>query len=208
MHSGSGESPLIIDPLEAEPSEPAVRYCPQSLVSQVELCLNEKDMQETVLNVRRVPLHAIQRRQGFLPEVICQPSSEHYVRRPLHIDPLGRFSIFVMTWSENQSTLLHDHGGLWVVEALYRGRVKVTDFEYLGETNGIHKFAETETNIAGPGQSSYRVPPDEHHVLGNAQAAASVSIHVFGGLLEECHTYIPVEGGYLQAPMKMEPTLS
>jgi len=193
---------MTVESLGIESSNPA-RYSPQNLAADVESCLNANDPLEIAQNVLRTVVDAVREHPDFLPESVCQPILEKYARRPLHIDPLGRFSIFAMTWGKGQSTPLHDHGGLWVAEVLYRGKVAVTDYTYLGELQGLHQFREDETTVAGPGQSSYRVPPDEHHILANAVETPSVTIHVFGGVLGQCNSYFPVEGGYQRSTLRM-----
>jgi hypothetical protein len=47
------------------------------------------------------------------------------------------------------------------------------------------------------------VPPAEHHVLQNACPFPSVTLHVFGGILEHCNTFDPVPGGYERVPKTM-----
>ncbi|MFK5004321.1 hypothetical protein ACI4AP_27360, partial [Klebsiella pneumoniae] len=90
-------------------------------------------------------------------------------------------SIMAMVWGPGQGTPLHDHDGLWVVECVYRGKVKVTNFEPRGIQNDLHQFSVQSTEEGFPGDSDYRIPPFEHHILENAQAEPSVTFHVFGG---------------------------
>ena len=39
------------------------------------------------------------------------------------------YSVVVMVWDRNQGTPLHDHAGVWCVECVYRGRIRVTSFD-------------------------------------------------------------------------------
>jgi predicted metal-dependent enzyme (double-stranded beta helix superfamily) len=108
-----------------------------------------------------------------------------------------------MVWDKNQGTPLHDHGGLWVVECLYKGQMQVINFEYLGEKDGLHQFNPTTREQPVAGDTEFRIPPMEHHVVRNGLDTPSVTIHVFGGILEHCNIFEPVEGGYRKVAKTM-----
>ena len=86
------------------------------------------------------------------------------------------------------------------------GRMRVTNYDYLGEQDGFHRFQPQETQYALPGEADFRIPPAEHHVLENDQDEPSITIHVFGGILKECGIFEPVAGGYVMRQKTMAVT--
>jgi len=171
-------------------------YSTTDLLNELEATMNLEPAVDRIQAVRSCLMRAVTENPGFLPELFSRTTVGRYARRPLYIDPEGRYSVMVMTWGPGQGTPLHDHNGLWVVECLYQGRMKVTNFDYLGEEDGAHQFRPGPTFHAQPGQSSFRVPPHEHHTLQNDQEEPSITIHVFGGILESCRVFEPTENGY------------
>lgn len=128
-----------------------------------------------------------------------QPSADKYARRLLHRDPAGRYTVIAMIWDKDQGTPLHDHAGIWCVECVYRGQLDVTSYSVRGgdARTGVVEF-EVETKIrASVGEAGALIPPFEHHVLHNADATPSVTIHVYGGEMTYCHIFVPQPaGGY------------
>ena len=174
-----------------------------ALIHSIRQAIEIEDLETRVLTVKAHLEDAIRNHHGFLPSELLVPCPEKYARRPLYVDPEGRFSILVMVWAKGQGTPLHDHGGLWVVECLYQGRMRVTNFDFVGEQEGLYQFQSLGTVIEHLGDSDYRIPPDEHHVLENDLDSPSVSIHIFGGNLEDCNIFEPVDGGYRRVARHM-----
>ena len=133
----------------------------------------------------------------FLPDSFCAPAPNRYARRLLHRDPRGRYSIIVMVWGVGQETELHDHAGQWCVEGVYRGRIKVTNFELQGRTpQGLHRFRRNEEIIGRIGEAGALIPPYEYHVIANDDARPSVTIHVYKGEMRRFSVFVPEDGGY------------
>lgn len=170
------------------------------LVRRIEPVAIRADIQ----GVRAVIESAIRNHPGFLPARFLVSKEESYARREIYEDPKGRFSILAMVWAPGQGTPLHDHGGLWVVEAVYQGLVNVFNYDSLGVHDGLHQFALSEERLDAPGVSDCRVAPEEHHVLRNTTNEVAVTIHIFGGILERCNMYEPVGGGYRQVQKTMQ----
>jgi oxalate decarboxylase/phosphoglucose isomerase-like protein (cupin superfamily) len=42
------------------------------------------------------------------------------------------------------------------------------------------------------------IPPFEYHVLENAGDTPAVTLHVYGGEMDHCHIFEPVENGWLR----------
>lgn len=134
---------------------------------------------------------------GFLSEEFCAPVPERYARRLLHRDPDGRYSVVVMVWGVGQVTALHDHAGNWCVEGVYRGRIRVSNFELEGETGGVYRFRKNEELTGALGEAGALIPPFEYHTIANDDPRApSVTIHVYKGEMKRFAAFVPVEGGY------------
>ena len=130
-----------------------------------------------------------------------QPRPDAYARRLLHRDPQGRYSAIVMTWGPGQGTAVHDHGGLWCVEGVVDGEIAVTQYLVQQETDGYYRVTPIGSLLAGTGSAGCLIPPTDHHVLANARPAkASVTLHVYGGDLDDCKVFLPAtpDGRYAE----------
>lgn len=132
-----------------------------------------------------------------LPERFYRPTEHGYARRLLHRDPDGRFTAVVMTWGPGQRTELHDHAGIWCVEGVVAGTMTVEQFELVEEReDGRFRFESRGQVLAGRGSSGALIPPFEYHILGNAKdAATAVTLHVYGGEMDQCSIYEPAGDG-------------
>ncbi len=137
---------------------------------------------------------------SFLEERFLAPNPERYARRLLHRDPANRYTVIAMVWNHGQGTPLHDHAGIWCVEVVYRGRIKVTSYNAMGgdPERDIVRFEQAAVIHAGVGEAGALIPPFEYHVLENAGDEPAVTIHVYGGELDHCHVFEPVDGGWLR----------
>jgi predicted metal-dependent enzyme (double-stranded beta helix superfamily) len=127
-----------------------------------------------------------------LPAAMTQPLPDHYARRLLYRDPRGRYSAIVMTWGPGQGTAVHDHGGLWCVEGVVDGEIAVTQYLVQQETDGYYRVTPIGSLLAGTGSAGCLIPPTDHHVLANARPSkASVTLHVYGGDLDDCKVFLP-----------------
>ena len=137
----------------------------------------------------------------MLPASFTAPRPDCYARRLLHRDPQGRYSAIVMTWGPGQGTAVHDHGGLWCVEGVVDGEIAVTQYEVQPEPDGYYRVTPIGSLLAGTGSAGCLIPPTDHHVLANARPArASVTLHVYGGDLDDCKVFLPAtaDGRYAE----------
>lgn len=131
-----------------------------------------------------------------LPPAIVAPRADCYARRLLHQDPEGRYTAVVMTWGPGQCTAVHDHGGLWCVEGVVTGEMTVTQYDVLAHDDGTATVTAGPSMRAGVGSAGRLIPPTDYHVLGNALSdAPSVTLHVYGGSLDDCRVFVPDSGG-------------
>jgi 3-mercaptopropionate dioxygenase len=137
-----------------------------------------------------------------LPEEFMRPRAEAYARRLLHRDPKGRYSAIVMTWGPGQGTAVHDHGGLWCVEGVVDGEIAVTQYLVQQDADGYYRVTPIGSLLAGTGSAGCLIPPTDHHVLANARPTrASVTLHVYGGDLDDCKVFLPAtpDGRYAES---------
>ncbi len=131
-----------------------------------------------------------------LPAALVAARPDTYARRLLHADPAGRYTAVVMTWGPGQSTAVHDHGGLWCVEGVVAGEMTVTQYDVTRHGDGTATVVPGSSTRAGIGSAGRLIPPTDYHVLGNALAdTASVTLHVYGGSLDDCRVFVPATGG-------------
>lgn len=137
---------------------------------------------------------------SFLEERFLAPNPERYARRLLHRDPQNRYTVIAMVWNRGQGTPLHDHAGIWCVEVVYKGRIRVTSYNAMGgdPERDLVRFEQAAVIHAGVGEAGALIPPFEYHVLENAGDEPAVTIHVYGGELDHCHVFEPVDGGWLR----------
>jgi predicted metal-dependent enzyme (double-stranded beta helix superfamily) len=131
--------------------------------------------------------------------VIARPDS--YARRLFHRDPRGRYTAIVMTWGPGQGTAVHDHGGLWCVEGVVDGEIAVTQYLVQPDQDGFFRVTPIGSLLAGTGSAGCLIPPTDHHVLANARPdRASVTLHVYGGDLDDCRVFLPAtpDGRYAE----------
>jgi predicted metal-dependent enzyme (double-stranded beta helix superfamily) len=132
-----------------------------------------------------------------LPQRFLAPRDECYARRLLHRDRDLRYTVVVMTWGIGQETPLHDHAGMWCVEAVAAGEMNVIQFDLIEDAGDLCRFERTSRVAAGLGASGSLIPPFEYHVLGNAlDDRASATVHVYGGEMERCCTFLPRENDW------------
>jgi predicted metal-dependent enzyme (double-stranded beta helix superfamily) len=141
------------------------------------------------------------RRRLTLPQQFVEPCADAYARRLLHRDPAGRYTAIVMTWGPGQGTAVHDHGGLWCVEGVVDGEIAVTQYLVQPESDGFYRVTPIGSLLAGTGSAGCLIPPTDHHVLANARPSrASVTLHVYGGDLDDCKVFLPAtaDGRYVE----------
>jgi predicted metal-dependent enzyme (double-stranded beta helix superfamily) len=131
-----------------------------------------------------------------LAATLVAPRADTYARRLLHQDPDGRYTAVVMTWGPGQATAVHDHGGLWCVEGVVSGEMVVTQYDVTCHGDGTATVVPGRTTRAGIGTAGRLIPPTDYHVLANAQPdAASVTLHVYGGSLDDCRVFVSSPDG-------------
>ena len=140
---------------------------------------------------------------ALLPKKFLEPSENNYARRLLHRDPQGLYSVVVMVWDQGQGTPIHDHAGLWCVECVYTGLIRVDSYALDGKPDDTTvDFMKMDTINAGCGTAGSLIPPFDYHVIKNAQPTPSVTVHVYGGDMDWCNAYQPTNDGHYEKQRK------
>jgi predicted metal-dependent enzyme (double-stranded beta helix superfamily) len=170
----------------------------EELIRRLDEAVAISDDEVRCRNVKRVLEEIIGSSEPFLAERFLEPTPNSYARRLLHRDPSGRYTAVVMVWGNGQGTPLHDHAGMWCVECVYRGKIRVTSYSVRGgdPDRGVVQFEREAVIHAGPGEAGALIPPFEYHVLENAADSPAITLHVYGGEMTSCHIYEPVDGGW------------
>ena len=145
--------------------------------------------------VKAVLIDSLKAGTLVLPGTMCTPVEGSYARRLLHRDPSGQYTVVVMTWGPGQKTALHDHAGIWCVECVVDGNMEVAQYDLTSEDNGHFHFVQRSHVVAGRGSAGCLIPPFEYHTLSNAAQTPSVTLHVYGGEMDHCHVFEPLEDG-------------
>lgn len=181
---------MTVTPQHAQKVDELVRRLDEAMVAP--------DDEGRCRNVKKVLTDMLGSGTPFLDPRYLQPTPNVYARRLLHRDPQGRYTAVVMVWDQGQGTPLHDHAGMWCVECVYTGKIRVTSYSVHGGNpeTGIVQFQKETVIHAGPGEAGALIPPFEYHVLENAIDTPAITLHVYGGEMTYCHTFTPVDGGW------------
>ncbi len=168
----------------------------EELVRRLDQAVATDDTDQLCRNVKTVLADVVSSGEQFVDPAYLAPAADKYARRLLHRDPSGRYSVVVMVWGTDQGTPLHDHAGVWCVECVYRGRIRVTSFDLESDAAAEPlRFTPESVVFAGVGEAGHLIPPFEYHMIENADRTPSVTLHVYGGELTWCNAFHPLEGG-------------
>ncbi len=141
-----------------------------------------------------------------LPDSIYDFSPDHYQRRLLHQDPTLGYSVMAMTWAPGQGTPIHDHSGMWCVEAVWHGSIEVQQYELM-EQQGERFLLERRTVMrTGTGSAGSLIPPHEYHSIANPDLGElAVTLHIYAGAMNQCSAFKPLNGDwYLREPRSLQ----
>ena len=166
------------------------------LIRRLDEAVATDDPNRLCANVKTVLTEVVMSGEEFLEPAFLQTAPDRYARRLLHRDPAGRYSVVVMVWDRGQGTPLHDHAGMWCVECVYRGRIRVTSFDLEGSPSAeVLRFTPESVALAGKGEAGHLIPPFEYHMIENPDQTPAVTIHVYGGEMTSCTAFFPLESG-------------
>jgi predicted metal-dependent enzyme (double-stranded beta helix superfamily) len=129
-----------------------------------------------------------------LPELLFNNTTDQYLRRLLHHDPVLDYTIMAMSWGPGQATPIHDHNGMWCVEAVWRGEIEVVQYELLVDQGDRVQMRRHQTIAAEIGSAGSLIPPHEYHTIANPSATdTAVTLHIYQGALDQCCLFHPTE---------------
>lgn len=131
-----------------------------------------------------------------LSDELCCPQDDCYARRLLYRSPSLGYEVIAMIWGPRQGTPLHDHAGIWCVDGVLKGQVAVTQYDLLEQDGDRFRFAPQRTIRAHVGEAGSLIPPFEYHTIENPNDATSVTIHVYGGVMDCCTIFEPAPDGW------------
>jgi predicted metal-dependent enzyme (double-stranded beta helix superfamily) len=167
------------------------------LISLIDACVEAGDPERIVTCIRSGLCELIS--GGLeLPERVLECCGDHYARRLLHRDDQRGYSIVAMTWGPHQGTALHDHGGMWCVEGVWKGSIEVQQFELTDRENGRFRFERRGSFQAGIGSAGCLIPPHEYHLIRNPGESSAVSVHIYGGDMTRVGVFEPQSDGWYQ----------
>lgn len=169
----------------------------RELIRQIEnaVALSDQHDQETITYLVSQVLSKWVINGGVLPQEFTAGAERGYGRRALHTDKLGRFGIICMTWSPGQETAIHDHDDMWCVECVYKGRVKISAFDCVPHAGDLFHLYPEQQSFGDVGTAGQLIPPKDVHKISNASEDVAVTIHTYGGHMEKCQIFSPVDQG-------------
>lgn len=158
-----------------------------------------RTVEEVTRAVQRTLSGVIQDGAVELPAHLSRSDPASYARRLVHANPALNYTVLAMVWGPGQGTALHDHAGLWCVEGVLEGRIRVTQYELLERSGGRCRFRRHEAGEEEVGSAGRLIPPWDYHVLTNAlPESASITIHVYGGEMDRCNVFEPRDDGWYE----------
>jgi 3-mercaptopropionate dioxygenase len=138
---------------------------------------------------------AISRGLISLPDRFGVVQRDHYARRLVYQDPATGVSVLAMVWAPGHSTPLHDHSGLWGVEAVLAGEIEAVPFKLTAQQSGKYFFDARPAERLQAGSTSYLIPPFEHHITRNVSRHAAITLNIYGGEMPACNIFLPAGSG-------------
>jgi predicted metal-dependent enzyme (double-stranded beta helix superfamily) len=162
-----------------------------TLIARIDAAVALGDADEITQQIKHELQDAIRARSITLPERFHQVRPDGYARRLLHRNDALGYTAVVMTWGPGQQTPLHDHAGIWCVEGVVEGRMDVTQYDLIEQAPDSYRFEAKGCVHATVGSAGCLIPPFEYHVLANALATPSITLHIYGGDMTTCHVFEP-----------------
>ncbi|MBK5294195.1 MAG: cysteine dioxygenase family protein [Acidobacteriia bacterium] len=168
----------------------------RSLELMIDEALRLGDVTASVERIKNELSQAIRLGEVALGEEFHRTLPDRYARRLLFRNSAPGYTGVVMTWGPGQRTAIHDHSGMWCVEGVVLGNMEVHQYDLLEHHGDRYRLAPTGLIHASVGSAGCLIPPYEYHVLANASEALSITLHIYGGEMEQCNTYQPRGDGW------------
>lgn len=138
-----------------------------------------------------------------LPPQVQRPGQDSYGRHLLYRSDEHGYVVVAMAWGPGQGTPVHDHAGVWCVEAVCKGEMTVVQYDLVERDGERFRFEPQGTVQSGPGAGGALIPPFDYHTLANTwNDGVSITLHVYGRDLERCAIFEPAGDGWHQRRFK------
>ena len=122
-----------------------------------------------------------------------------YRRQLVVAAPDRSYSALLITWPPGHVTPVHDHSRLWGIELVLDGALEVREF-MTSQTDADSKspidLQFTRSVMLGAGDATTFLDPGYAHSCRNlSDAKPALSLHVYGGMLEDFHSFHKDEDG-------------
>jgi len=175
----------------------------QRLIEAVEDAVKRDQPEAIADGVKQGLCSVISHKDFRLPEALLQAADDHYARRLVYRDPAARFSIVAMTWGVGQGTPLHDHCGLWCVEGVCYGRIRIEQYAHRETRGDLERFRLEEIMTSDVGGAGCLIPPHEHHrILNDSEEDVAVTLHIYGGDMDSCNVFRPESGDWYRRELR------
>ncbi len=143
--------------------------------------------------IRTALCELMEERVLHLPECVFRCPPDHYARRLIHRDPERGYTILAMSWAPGQATPIHDHSGMWCVEAVWNGQIEVVQYELTAQQEEHFRLEPRTTMRAGIGSAGSLIPPHEYHTIANpGSRETAITIHIYSGEMNRCNVFEPL----------------
>lgn len=164
----------------------------ERLIESVREAVASEDPEAITDGVKRGLCQLISSPEFELPDCVLQTCGDHYARRLVYRHPDNRFSIVAMTWGPEQGTPLHDHSGLWCVEGVCCGAIRVEQYALRERDGERYRFEREEIMRAAQGSAGCLIPPHEYHrIVNDRRDQVAVTLHIYGGDMTACNVFVP-----------------
>jgi predicted metal-dependent enzyme (double-stranded beta helix superfamily) len=163
------------------------------MLDMIDAAVEAEDAARITENLRAVLPRIVADEAIRLPECVFRCETDHYCRRLIHQDDRAGYSVLAMTWGPGQGTPLHDHNGMWCVEAVWHGEIEVVQYELTEREDNQFRLEPRTTMRTGVGSAGSLIPPHEYHTITNpSEREPAITLHVYSGVMDECCVFKPI----------------
>ncbi|HET9680312.1 MAG TPA: cysteine dioxygenase family protein, partial [Gammaproteobacteria bacterium] len=162
------------------------------LINMLDMAVQQPDTKAVTSAIKHGLQQLLRDNDLHLPDCVQDKAEGHYARRLIYRSEEHGYSVIAMTWGPDQATPLHDHAGLWCVEAVCDGKISVTQYELVEQQGERFRFEKAGNIEEGAGAAGSLIPPHEYHTIANCCGSdCAVTLHIYGGDMDECHMFKP-----------------
>ncbi|HEX7031312.1 MAG TPA: cysteine dioxygenase family protein [Gammaproteobacteria bacterium] len=175
----------------------------QQLVEAIDRAVQAGGEKQITARIKQSLCELIREGRLSMPDSVCQPVEGHYARRLLYCSEAHGYSMVAMTWGPGQGTPLHDHAGLWCVEAVCAGTIRVEQYDVAERDGERVRFSREDNVRASVGTAGCLIPPHEYHTICNAsEDDCAVTLHIYAREMECCNVFEPQGDGWYRKVRK------